>query len=129
MITGPPSLPYPRLNGLYHQGYHNYNNHREYSDGYTAGSQKRSAESSYRSYDGRHSGYAAYTNVNDLVGARASALDNDMPARGFRNTSGYKSSSRAYTFWFNPNSNQCVQAVVHDGRVEAMNSAAERSCR
>jgi hypothetical protein len=114
--------------GLYHQGYHNYNNHREYSDGYTAGSQKRSAESSYRSYDGRHSGYAAYVNVNDLVGARASALDNDLPARGFRNTGGHKSSSRAYSYWFNGSSRQCVQAVVYDGRVEAMHSANERSC-
>jgi hypothetical protein len=115
--------------GLYNQGYHNYNNRPDYVNGYNKGTEKRSAETSYRSNQYQHSGYAAYANVNDLVGARASALDNDMPARGFRNISGYKSSSRAYTFWFNPNSNQCVQAVVHDGRVEAMNSAAERSCR
>ena len=57
--------------GLYHQGYHNYNNHREYVDGYSAGSEKRSNETRYRTNEGHHSGYAAYVNVNDLVGARA----------------------------------------------------------
>ncbi len=43
--------------GLYHQGYHNYNNRRDYSDGYQKGQEARSSETAYRSNQGYHSGY------------------------------------------------------------------------
>jgi hypothetical protein len=47
-----------------------------------------------------------------------------MPARAVRNTSGYKSNSRAFSYWSNDSSRQCAQAVVYDGRVEVMHSVA-----
>lgn len=115
--------------GLYHQGYHNYNNRRDYSDGYQKGQEARASETSYRSNQGYHSGYAAYVNVNDLVGARAAGAENDMQARGFRNTSGYKANDRSYTYWWNANTRQCVNAAVHDGRVEAITSAGAEYCQ
>lgn len=114
--------------GLYHQGYHNYNNRPEYSDGYQQGSQKRSAETAYRSPQGRHSGYARYVNVQDLVGARASSADSELRARGFVDKGGYKSDNRAFTKWWSSGTRQCLEAVVGDGRVERLNAIYEGNC-
>ena len=115
--------------GLYHQGYHNYNNRRQYGDGYQKGQEARDAETPYRSKHGHHSGYAAYVNVNDLVGARAAGAESDLQARGFRNTSGYKANDRAYTYWWNGNTRQCINVAVHDGRMESIQSTAESYCQ
>jgi|APLow6443716910_1056828.scaffolds.fasta_scaffold55665_2 hypothetical protein len=115
--------------GLYHQGYHNYNNRSNYSDGYQKGQEARSSETAYRSNQGHHSGYAAYVNVNDLVGARAAGAESDLQARGFRNTSGYKANDRAYTYWWNGSTRQCVNAAVFDGRMESVQSTAETYCQ
>ncbi|MGL6111594.1 MAG: hypothetical protein ACRC2B_16000 [Rubrivivax sp.] len=115
--------------GLYNQGYHNYNNRPDYSSGYTQGNEKRASETSYRSNQGHHSGYAGYVNVNDLVGARASSADDELRSRGFRNTSGYKANERAYSYWWNGNTRQCLNAAVHDGRVESLTAAAEDYCQ
>jgi hypothetical protein len=114
--------------GLYAQGYHNYNNRNEYSDGYRQGSDKRASETSYRSTSGKHSGYAPYVNVQDLVGARASSLEGEMRRRGFVDKGGYKSESRAFSNWWNASTRQCMQAVVGDGRVERINSLYEGNC-
>jgi hypothetical protein len=46
--------------GLYHQGFHNYNNRSDYSDGYQKGQEARSSETAYRSNQGYHSGNSAY---------------------------------------------------------------------
>ena len=115
--------------GLYHQGYHNYNNRRDYSDGYQKGQEARSSETAYRSNQGYHSGYSAYVNVNDLVGARAAGAESDLQSRGFRNTSGYKANDRAYTYWWNGNTRQCINVAVHDGRMESIQSTAESYCQ
>jgi hypothetical protein len=115
--------------GLYHQNYHNYNNRREYSDGYQKGQEARYAETSYRSNQPQHSGYHAYVNVNDLVGARAAGAESDLRSRGFRNTSGYKANDRAYTYWWNGNSRQCLNVAVYDGRMESIQSTAESYCQ
>jgi hypothetical protein len=115
--------------GLYHQGYHNYNNRREYGNGYQKGQEARAAETPYRSNQGHHSGYSSYVNVNDLVGARASGAEDDLRSRGFRNTSGYKAKDRAHTYWWNGNTRQCLNAAVHDGRMESIESTAESYCQ
>lgn len=115
--------------GLYHQGYHNYNNRREYGDGYQKGQEARSAETGYRSNQGHHSGYSSYVNVNDLVGARASGADDELRARGFRNTSGYKANDRSYTYWWNGNTRQCLNAAVYDGRIEALSATSDSYCQ
>jgi hypothetical protein len=115
--------------GMYHQGYHNYNNRREYGDGYQKGQEARTSETAYRSNQGHHSGYAAYVNVNDLVGARAAGAESDLRSRGFRNTSGYKANDRSYTYWWNGNTRQCINAAVFDGRVELIQATAESYCQ
>lgn len=114
---------------LYNQGYHNYNNRPDYSSGYTKGNEKRTAETGYRSNQGHHSGYAGYVNVNDLVGARAAGAESDLQARGFRNTSSYKANDRAHTYWWNSSTRQCMNAAVHDGRLEAIQSTGESYCQ
>jgi len=114
---------------LYNQGYHNYNNRPDYSNGYNKGSEKRSTETSYRSNQGHHSGYSSYVNVNDLVGARAAGAEGDLQARGFRNTSSYKANDRAHTYWWNSSTRQCLNAAVYEGRVESLQSTGESYCQ
>jgi hypothetical protein len=113
---------------LYNQGYHNYNNRPDYSDGYNKGSERRAAETSYRSTQGQHSGYAAYVNVNDLVGARGSSADGQLRSRGFVDKGGYQQSGRAYSMWWNANTRQCLNMTVRDGRVERFESIVEGNC-
>jgi hypothetical protein len=113
---------------LYNQGYHNYNNRPDYSDGYSKGSEKRAAETGYRSNQGQHSGYAGYVNVNDLVGARAAGADSDLRARGFVDKGGYKQGERAFSKWWNGGTRQCLNMVVRDGRVERLESIVEGNC-
>jgi hypothetical protein len=114
--------------GLYHQPYHDYNRSASYVDGYNAGQQKREAETSYRSPHGHHSGHAPYVNLNDLVGARASSADSELRQRGFTDRGGYKSGSKAFGTWWNASTRQCVQAVVSDGRLQALKPIYEGNC-
>ena len=67
--------------GLYHQGFHNYNNAADYASGYQKGAEKRDAETSYRPGSGYHSGTASYVNVQDLVGAPGEAQDRQQNHR------------------------------------------------
>ncbi len=114
--------------GMYHQGYHNYNDRQEYRDGYEQGAGKRSAETSYRAPQGSYAGYAPYVNLQDLVGARASSADSELRSRGFTDKGGYQSSGRAYATWWNKRTRQCVQSVTSDGRIERFESLYEGNC-
>lgn len=114
--------------GLYNQGYHNYNNRPDYSDGYNKGSEKRAAETGYRSNQGHHSGYSGYVNVNDLVGARGSSADSDLRSRGFVDKGSYQQSGRAVSIWWNARARQCLNMSVRDGRVDRLESIAENNC-
>ena len=78
---------------------------------------------------GYHSGYSPYVNVNDLLGARAAGAESDLQARGFRNTSGYNANERAYTYWWNGSTRQCLNAAVYNGRMESVQSTAETYCQ
>jgi hypothetical protein len=114
--------------GLYHQGYHNYNKRSDYSDGYQKGQEARDSETAYRSNQGYHSGYASYVNVNDLVGARAAGAESDLRARGFADKGGYKQGDRAISMWWNGSTRQCLNMVVREGRVERMESIDQNNC-
>lgn len=114
--------------GLYHQGFHNYNNTQDYNNGYQKGSEKRDAETSYRPSSGYHSGTARYVNVNDLIGARGSSADEAMRSRGFVGKGGYQQSGRAISTWWNASTRQCLNMAVRDGRVESLSPIAENSC-
>jgi hypothetical protein len=114
--------------GLYHQGFHNYNNRNDYSDGYQKGQEARSSETAYRSNQGYHSGNSAYVNVNDLVGARGNSADDALRARGFSGKGGYKQDDRAFSMWWNGGTRQCLNMVVREGRVERLESINENNC-
>ena len=114
--------------GLYHQGYHNYNNRNDYSDGYQKGQEARSSETAYRSNQGYHSGNSAYVNVNDLVGARGSSADDALRTRGFVGKGGYQQGDRAFSMWWNGGTRQCLNMVVREGRVERLESIIENNC-
>jgi hypothetical protein len=67
--------------------------------------------------------------VSDLVGARGSSFDDEIRRRGFIDKRGYQASGRAVSIWYNPSTRQCVEAVVAEGRVQAINPVAEGNCR
>jgi hypothetical protein len=114
--------------GLYHQPYHDYNRSQSYVDGYNAGQQKREAETSYRSPYAYHSGQAAYVLLNDLPGARATYMDDDMQERGFVRKGGWQSGNAACGMWWNGSTRQCIQGVVSDGRIKSLNPIVEGNC-
>jgi hypothetical protein len=114
--------------GLYHHGYHNYNNKRDYSDGYQRGSEKRDAETGYRSDRGHHSGYSSYVNVHDLIDARAASADGELRARGFLSKGSYQDGGRAVSMWWNQSTRQCLSMVVRDGRVKKLDAIVENNC-
>jgi hypothetical protein len=114
--------------GLYNQGYHNYNNRPDYSNGYNKGSEKRTVETSYRSNQGQHSGYAGYVNLNDLIGAKGAGADGDLRARGFTQKGGYQQDGRAISMWWNGSTRQCLNMAVRDGRVERLEPIVENNC-
>lgn len=114
--------------GLYHQPYHDYNRSQSYVDGYNAGQQKREAETAHRSPYAYHSGQAAYVPLNDLVGARAQNMDDELGRRGFVRKGGWQSGNAAYSMWWNGSTRQCIQGVVSDGRIQSLNPIVEGNC-
>lgn len=114
--------------GLYHEGYHNYNTSEDYSTGYQRGREKRAAETGYRPSDGHHSGNASYVNVRDLVGARGSSADSELSARGFVTKGGHKDGERAVSMWWNRSTRQCLNMVVRGGRVKKLDPIFEGNC-
>lgn len=114
--------------GLYHQGYHNYNKRDEYSDGYERGQEQRGHETSYRSGNGSHSGYRSYVNVEDLKGDRASSGEAQLRDRGFDYADGYKKDGKAHAFWWNRSTRQCVHVVTNDGHFKRVEDASRDAC-
>ena len=100
--------------GLHNAAYHNYDRSNAYSSGYSAGIEQRDANLSH--HHGR-GGYSAVAQYQDLQGARAAGADNTLNTRGFTNVDGFKSGTTAYTIWNKPDTRQCVQMTVADGRV------------
>lgn len=104
--------------GLYNHSYHNWNNAREYSSGYSKGVVERRNQTSYHSGWG---GYRQHVNVSDLRGDRASSGESQIQRRGFRNVNTYKVGEYSYQTWYNGNSRQCVKVIVHDGKFWSVN--------
>lgn len=104
--------------GLHNAPYHNNSRSDAYSHGYEEGSNERFANLQY--HGNRHhygSGYTEKVNFADLQGARAAGADSTLTQRGFRNVDGFKSGTTAYTIWSRPQTNQCLQMTVAEGRV------------
>ena len=114
--------------GLHHERYHNYSDSKAYANGYTAGQRERDEQTRHQARHGHHSGYTPYVSVNDLVGISAAGADNDMRARGFRDTGGYKQGNKSFTTWWNSGTRQCVQMVTKNGKVKHIEPINEGNC-
>ena len=99
--------------GLHNAAYHNYDRSEAYSDGYTAGVSEREANLSH--HHGR-GGYAQVAQFADLQGARAAGGMETLERRGFRQVDNFTSGNTRYSIQWRPESRQCVQVTIADGR-------------
>lgn len=116
--------------GLYNNSYHNYDNRREYSDGYSRGVEERRNQSSYRDSYHDRGGYQSYVNVRDLANQDSSYAFREMERRGF-SLSHDRSLGGGERQWFylNRNTRQCVELVSRAMRVTYVGNASDGACR
>lgn len=100
--------------GLYSAAYHNYDRSDAYSSGYSAGVSQRSANLSH--HHGR-GGYDRAATFKDLTDARAAGGMSELERRGFRQVDNFSSGTTRYSIQWRPESRQCVQVTVADGRL------------
>ena len=100
--------------GLHAGAYHNYDRSDAYSSGYTAGVRQRNANLS--GHHGR-GGYAQVAQYGDLKGARAAGGMSQLERRGFRQVDNFTSGNTRYSIQWQPQTRQCVQVTVADGRL------------
>lgn len=109
--------------GLLAHSFADYNNSRQYRDGYQSGVNERGYQSGYRG-DQRGSGGGRTVTpvyVDDLQGARAAGALSDLEARGFRSVDNFQSGSNgAGTVWWNGRTRQCVQVITVDGHIDSV---------
>lgn len=70
----------------------------------------------------------AQSNLQDLVGDKATYLDQTMRDRGYNFISTSKSDDSAYQNWFNRSTNTCVTIRVSDGRVQSVSNTPLSDC-
>ena len=116
--------------GLYHKSYHNYDRSDAYSRGFEAGAEQREHETSHRHHhDDRYAGYRHSIEVSDIIGTKASKSDNKMRDRGFKQVDRQKVGSTHYNIWYSPDTHQCLQMTIADGRVrDISNIGRHRDC-
>lgn len=100
--------------GLHAAAYHNYDRSDAYSNGYSAGVRQRNANLS--DHHGR-GGYSQVAKFRDLKGVRASSGMDTLERRGFRQVDNFTSGNTRYSIQWRPQSRQCVQVTVADGRL------------
>ena len=103
--------------GLHNASYHNYNRDDAYSHGYSKGVEERDAN--LRHHNSRHHGRGGYTPVAqfaDLKNARAAGGMDTLQQRGFRQVDNFTSGNTRYSIQWQPNTRQCVQVTIADGR-------------
>jgi hypothetical protein len=111
--------------GLMAHSFADYNNSKQYRDGYQSGVNERGYQSGYRS-DNRSYQTSSYRSVtpvyvDDLQGARASGALSDLESRGFRSVDSFQSGSNgAGTVWWNGRTRQCVQVITVDGHIDSV---------
>ncbi len=99
--------------GLHNAAYHNYDRSETYANGYNAGVDQRNAN--LRHHHGR-GGYAQVARYDDLRGARAAGGMSEFERRGFRQVDNFASGDTRYSIQWRPQSRQCVQVTIADGR-------------
>jgi hypothetical protein len=117
--------------GLYNNSYHNYDNTREYSDGYSKGVEERSRETSYRGspHGADRSGYRPYSGFADLKGRDAAYAAGQLEVRGFKLAGDRRvGSDRFQWFYWNGSTRQCVDVHIHSDRVEGIFDTGSYAC-
>lgn len=117
--------------GLYHNSYHNYDNTREYSDGYSKGVEERSRESSYRgsNYGYDRGGYQSNSRVSDLSGRNIDEVWREMGRRGYQQAAEKGGSpDSGTTYFWNDRTAQCVSVYVRRGRAEGVTEVGRYAC-
>lgn len=99
--------------GLHNAAYHNYDRSEQYSSGYQAGVDERNANLAHHSSRG---GYTDFAQINDLNGVRAAGGMSTLEQRGFRQVDNFTSGNTRYSIQYRPQSRQCVQVTIADGR-------------
>jgi hypothetical protein len=110
--------------GLLAHHFSDYNNSRQYRDGYQSGVSERGYQSGYRGDQQRYQTARTVTPVyfDDLQGARAAGALSDLESRGFRSVDNFQSGSNgAGTVWWNSRTRQCLQVITVDGHIEVIN--------
>lgn len=116
--------------GLYNNSYHNYDNRREYSDGYSKGIEERRHQSSYRDSYYDRGGYQSYVNVRDLANQDPSYAFREMERRGFSLVHNRRlGGGETQWLYLNRNTRQCVELVSGVSRVSYVGNASDGACR
>ncbi|MBK8113096.1 MAG: hypothetical protein IPK44_00545 [Candidatus Accumulibacter sp.] len=116
--------------GLHNQPFHNYEDSKEYSDGYTKGVDQRRQETSYRSDYGSRGGNRAYVNVSDLSNHETTYTWGQLERRGFSlaNERKLNNGDNQWLYW-NDSTRQCVEVVSRDTWVSYVGEASATACR
>jgi hypothetical protein len=113
--------------GLHGVPYHNGARSDAYAQGYDAGTQQRSRNTSYHTGRG---GYAQAARYKDLVGEDSIRAFDRMTERGFRSVNTFSSGDEQYDIYYNGGTGQCVQLNSSKGRVFSTNDlGSDPKCR
>ena len=97
------------------QPFHNYDNSKEYSDGYTKGVDQRRQETSYRGDYGTRGGSRSYVNFSDLANREATYTWGQLEQRGFALANDRRLSSGEFqALYWNASTRQCVETLARD---------------
>ena len=66
--------------------------------------------------------------VRDLVGARAAGGENTLEERGFTMHHGLNKDGGKITYWWNPNTKECVKVDTYDGKFNSIDKASNSDC-
>lgn len=116
--------------GMYNHPYHNWDNRREYSDGFSAGVEERRQQSGYRHGNEYGSGYMSRTSVSDLDNRDADYALRQLERRGFDQVNDRRRDGgrRQYHYW-NRNTKQCITVITRDERVTSIRETDRDDCR
>lgn len=70
----------------------------------------------------------AQNNLQDLVGDKATYLDQSMRDKGYKFISTSKGGDSSYQNWYSSSRNRCVTVKINDGRVESIVNSTLADC-
>lgn len=68
------------------------------------------------------------SNLNDLVGARASGGESDLESRGWTMITGHKGGNAVYNYWWNRDRKDCVMVTTRDGLFSSIVDTSAGDC-